>query len=968
MPSLISLVPNSGVQFWDVDLDIDRLPRTAFSFWEEKIGATGAQEKVALRELQDDGAGTLVVKGTAQAPDVDETYAVGRTQALEMHLGRWVPLPYFMFTPSDAIGGRLYERGPSNWARARLVEHPDPHPGATHRLTLAFDTSLMPRLDKRPYAALSPDNSQQKQEFAFVSEWGAISWFLDEKWVGDWLRDLLVKLRREQRHGRPLREEDLPYACDHYARYMVFVWLLGASEALPQVKLIDVVSENPGYRPVAVDLVLDIGNSRACGILIEEHPGEGQQLVDSYPLSLRDLSCPELTHTRPFDSRVEFSCVDFGAEAFSRPSGRSAAFAWPSPARVGPEARRLAARRQGNEGASGLSSPKRYLWDERPFSQGWHFNGFGLDGTTLDPPLNGSFMSYVTQDGRVPRRGGSWPTTVKALFSRSSLFTFMLAEILMQALRQINAPDTRAQRRDAEIPRRLRSVLLTLPPGMPVREQRILKERAEAAVRLTWAMLKWEAQAQPVVRTDLDEATATQIVWLHNEVSERLQGDAGALMEMVGRIRPEIDVLPVLRVASIDVGGGTTDLMIATYSRREEALVPHQDFRESFKIAGDDVVERLITTVILPQIGQDLTNKGVADAKALLMRTLGQDQGGQAESERHLRRVFVGTILEPLALAVLGAYEQIDETRRGEILAASVGGILGGTDTHLQRAIAYFETAAAAAGARDFHFAEVPLSVDAQRVDSVIVSVLGPVLANLCEVVWSYDCDVLLLSGRPSRLRAVTDIVLAKSPVPPHRVIGMHRYRVGDKYPFRDAANRIEDPKTTAVVGAALSVQAEGRLRNFTLRTRELVMRSTARIIGKMDNNGQIRKTSELLTNLDLDGPPAEDVSFTVSFQSTTQIGFRQLPCERWTATPLYMMEFTNPENAQNLDLPLKVTVRRKDIEGDDDDPAAREDFRVEEISDARGDTQPQQVVRLRLQTINDQDGYWRDTGRLTVV
>ena len=118
---------------------------------------------------------------------------------------------------------------------------------------------------------------------------------------------------------------------------------------------------------------------------------------------------------------------------------------------------------------------------------------------------------------------------------------------------------------------------------------------------------------------------------------------------------------------------------------------------------------------------------------------------------------------------------------------------------------------------------------------------------------WTYDCDVLLLSGRPSRLRIVTDIVLAKTPVPPHRVIGMHRYKVGETYPFRDAANRIDDPKTTAAVGAALFGQAEGRLQNFTLRTREMTMQSTARIIGKMDNNGQIRTQNELLRDLDLD-------------------------------------------------------------------------------------------------------------------
>ena len=57
-------------------------------------------------------------------------------------------------------------------------------------------------------------------------------------------------------------------------------------------------------------------------------------------------------------------------------------------------------------------------------------------------------------------------------------------------------------------------------------------------------------------------------------------------------------------------------------------------------------------------------------------------------------------------------------------------------------------------------------------------------------------CDWLLLSGRPSRLRAVADMVLAKMPVPPHRIVGMHRYAVGGWYPFRDSAGRVEDPKT----------------------------------------------------------------------------------------------------------------------------------------------------------------------------
>ena len=634
--------------------------------------------------------------------------------------------------------------------------------------------------------------------------------------------------------------------------------------------------------------------------------------------------------------------------------------------RVGPEAVRLAGARLGNEGSTGLSSPKRYLWDTRAATQGWRFNGRANDGVTTDPPVSGPFMALVSEDGGVLRQRRGQPA-VRARFSRSSVFTFMLAEIMLQAMGQMNAPGTRAQRRDADKPRQLRSLIMTMPPGMPVAEQHILRARAQGAVMLAWDMLGWtNTPPPPRVVANLDEATATQIVWLHNEVTERLQGDAGALMELVGRVRPELG--PSLRVASIDIGGGTTDLMVSTYVvQGGEAILPRQEFRESFKIAGDDVLELIITTVVLPAFASALRAAGVADARALRSRTLGQDQGGQSEPERHRRRVFVSTVLEPLGIAVLRAYEAIESRATGPVLQTTVSAVLAGEANRGSQAADYLEAAATAAGAKAFRVADVALAVDTGQVEPVVSAVLGPVLADLCEVVWAYDCDVLLLSGRPSRLRIVGDMVLAKAPVAPHRIVGMHRYRVGEKYPFRDAANRIDDPKTTAAVGAALCVQAEGRLRNFMLRTGRLQMRSTARYIGKMDNNGQIRDGNVVL-QLDLDGPPADDVAFKMQFQTVTQLGFRQLPIARWTATPLYVMEFANPDDAHRMDLPLTVTVARREI--DPDSPEAemqRESFVVDEVVDASGATKRSGDVRLRLQTIDDQDGYWRDTGRLMI-
>ena len=974
---LITLIPNSGVQFWDVDLNVEALPRQARTFWEEPIGVAdqpGATRPVRLHELVQDGeTGQLVERHSRDAPPAEETYPISPRHALEMHAGRWVPLPYFKLLSRSATGAETHAKGPSNWARARIIPLTDPGATRTHRLTLAFDTGLLdPGLMDQgpanqgsgPYVAPSLEDSNRADEFVFVANSAVNAWFLSEAWVGDWLREMLVEMLTVARGGRPLRESDLARGCEHYARYQVMLGLLDAAEILPRAQLMSLTA---GHVPVEVDLVLDLGNARTCGILIEEHPGQGMNLSDSYPLALRDFSRPECLYEQPFDSRVEFARALFGRDAVSRRSGREAAFSWPSPVRVGPEATRLAGARRGNESITGISSPKRYLWDTRPASQGWRFNAGGDAEMTTDEPVRGAFTKFISEDGSVirQRRG---PPAMRARYSRSNVFTLMVSEILLQALSQVNAPGNRARRRDADQPRHLRSLLLTMPPGMPVAEQHILRTRAQGAVLLAWDMMGWTGKViPPRVIANLDEATATQIVWLHNEVTERLQGDADALVQLMGRVRPDVAATPSLRIASIDIGGGTTDLTVSTYVvQGGEAIVPRQDFRESFKIAGDDVLERVISTLVLPAFSDALRTAGVADPRALLNRTLGQDQGGQSEPERHRRRLFVSMVLEPLGIAVLRGYEAIEGRMTGEILTGTVSTVLGDRLREAGAAPDYLEGAANAAGGTGFRVADVVLAITTQQVEPAIASVLGQVLADLCEVVWSYDCDVLLLSGRPSRLRAVGDIVLAKAPVPPHRIIGMHRYRVGEKYPFRDAANRIDDPKTTVAVGAALCVQAEGRLRNFMMQTGKLSMRSTARYIGKMDNSGQIRTENVLLSNLDLDGPPADDVGFKVPFRTVTHLGFRQLPIARWTATPLYVMEFANPDDAQRMELPLTVTVSRRSIDADEADAEKeRETFVVEEVQDASGATQRNDGVRLRLQTIDDQDGYWRDPGRL---
>lgn len=115
-------------------------------------------------------------------------------------------------------------------------------------------------------------------------------------------------------------------------------------------------------------------------------------------------------------------------------------------------------------------------------------------------------------------------------------------------------------------------------------------------------------------------------------------------------------------------------------------------------------------------------------------------------------------------------------------------------------------------GLDDFSIMDVPITVSPQKLQATIQRTLAPTLSALCELVHLYDTDMLLLTGRPSAWKVVASTVMAKLPVPPDRIIPMRRYHVGSWYPFPDTLGRIQDPKTTVVVGAILCALAEGHI------------------------------------------------------------------------------------------------------------------------------------------------------------
>lgn len=974
--SIISLVPNSGLQFIDLHFNIDDLPKLNCSFWEERMesqATADGQVPVMLRCLEaNEASGELEDPTTGQTPPVEEIYDLNRQKGLEPFLGKWVPLPYFyVIKPASLMGDPAsYDKGPTNWARVRVAElaERDRH-NNSHRITLLFDTAIRNREPDRPYVMPSLSDSQEQHEFRLVAEPQYNAWFLNETWTDEWLDELFREFKQAQRPGRKLGPQDFPHACEHWARYLTFIRILADTSEMPRIALIDTVSTNRTYVPIDVDLVLDVGNSRTCGILMESSPNDRLDLSNCYVLGLRDLSQPDFVYDKPFESRVEFARVSFGKDAISRKSGRGNAFAWPSPVRVGPEAVRLAGDALGNEGTTGLSSPKRYLWDEEPQLQGWRFNGVAPDGKANELPVTGPFMAYVTDEGNVlsQLRGNPRPA-MSALFSRSSIYTFMLCEILVQAVTMMNAPEVRQNRRHANVPRKLRRVILTMPPATPLQEQAIMRQRAQAAVELTWNLFGWSENSgsvpsRPSLVLNLDEASATQLVYLYTEITQKFQGDATNFFALLGKSRNGATA-PSLRVASLDIGGGTTDLIVTTYTvEGGRAINPEQNFREGFRIAGDDILAAMIDSVIFPQLRDQLREAGVRDPSALLAKLFAGDRGDLTEPERHLRRQFVNLVLVPASLGLLGAYESVAMGQQGELFRRPLGSFTSPGVIVPDRVMRFIEEAAADAGALAFRVADVELVANVRQIEDTVRGVIGQILGDYCEVIHAYDCDVVLLSGRPSRLPAVQAAIMGKMPVPTDRIVPMHRYLVGPWYPFRSPTGRVDDPKTTAAVGAVLCAMAEGHLESFLLRVSKLKMRSTARFIGEMEISGQILNNKIHLKNVDLDVKKKRgvDESFQLKFYGPIFIGFRQLPLERWPATPLYHMKFSNPDTASKMALPLTVTVARMDSE--DGAEENKERFVIEDVTGANDDNMRPTDVTLRFQTLKSEAGYWLDTG-----
>ena len=1022
----VSLIPGGALQCIDLAFDANRMPKVMSQFWEYGISGDGTTE-YRLRALFEDKETNEIIDrqtmlvatdprtdtaGPGTGKRIQPEYSINAEKALEPFKGRWIPLPVFRAEDIDADGCPRFADGPTDWARIRIApfERPDKE-GRTHAITIVFDLAYedtddqlfgegeaQPQLTKR-------DDVEGNAVYVLASNVAHSSWWLDLEWVDAWIKSTYVNYLRDRNPGRTIDETKWPNKVEYLARYITLIDVLAALDIIPRLRLTD----PSRHDPVDVDLVLDIGNSRTCGMLIERGARDTSDMGDSTVLEIRNLSHPEVRYQEPFSSHVAFARANFTdrpeeQETFQPISGRTIeGFDWPTVVRVGPEAATLASLSRREEGMTSMSSPKRYLWDRDARNIQWRFCPERDSDFAKELPVTmGSYCLYINNEG-TPVRAFDDPRQVadpvfraqepdpvlQPIFSRSSLMMFLMSELILHALVQMNAPGYRQERASPDIPRRMRSIILTMPTAMPITERKILYTWATWAVETLWESLGWaEAledddsghRSPPRVRCEWDEATATQLVYLYNEVAERFAGDVEAYFNMRGRNHgPGLE--NSVRIASIDVGGGTTDLIITTYKSRTAGAAgvidPKQEFREGFNTAGDHILKTVVETHVLSALQSALEEAGAGQAREVLVRCLGRDFAGLSEHEKSLRAQFVNQVLTPFGLEILHASETSNPWQAAQVFSIDYTTVFGHHPEPRAEVLEFISRAARDAGAPGFDMRDFKLEADLSEVAATIVSAIGPVLDDLSEVIHRWDCDALVLAGRPSRLPVIQATILGKAPVPPDRFIALSNYKVGYWYPFWSPGGKVSDPKTTACVGAVLCALAEGNLPNFRFETTSLKPRSTARFFGEMEMTGQIKKQNEFFEAIDMDAKRELEQEAEIVFNAPIYIGFRQLSVERWTATPFYQLKFASQKAANNArgKLPYKVKLRFTRSEDDDDaiysgigDVRDEGKFSVEEIVCAgTEDAVRAGELELKLRTMRDEEGHWMDSGLLEI-
>jgi hypothetical protein len=943
--------------------------------------------------------------------------------ALEYYENKWIPLPFFK---KGETGNFTF--GPTTWVRGLFKDITLAENKRTkkYKIILAFDTNIA----KDPEGYFTPkysDISSGNNYYALCSNEDQNLNFCNRDFGGDWVDDYLI----QEYYVDGKIPSTFPMT-RHLGAYLYLIKYLATLDVFPEVEF-----HSDNNEAIDVDLVLDIGNANTCGLLFESPATNKHFEFDKVKkLELNDLSLDNkdfsksqrTSYDNPFNMRLVFSKADLGG---IRNYSYQNSFAWPSLVRVGQEAKRLINLGELNrqeETATNNSSPKRYLWDDKQVKIPWEYIKIPKlphkDKEDETAQNIERFRPKVYYEGISNQfKGDGRYTTdnnfgVIPQYSRKSLMTFVFIEIYLHALTQINSHKFRTDHGGLSKPRKLRRVIITCPTSIVQAEQVILRECAmNAGKALTHFykthyelsdptnFLNFEVIPSPkdlAKKLDVsdtkkhwiyDEATCCQLVYLYSEISKRYLNDSQLFFDLYGKKRNNIfdgkeEFLgdKSLIIGSIDIGGGTTDLMICSYhytkNQTDAVIEPRPLFWDSFNFAGDDLLKKIVQFIVLEVPNGDSFEEGCTgvietharnsecgDVTSKMLNFFGTDKTSQPYQQRIYRKNFVVQFAIPVALKFLehARLEKEDvEVGFEEIFPDSKPN---------EELLAYFNKLMNGAGSNKFRVQDIVWKLSKDRVNDIVESTFSSLLKQLSILVSAYDCDIVLLAGKPTTLSKFRELMIGYYPVSPDRIISLNSYRVGRWYPYSDERGCFEDTKTIVPVGALVSLMGEeNKLKNFKLNTEYLRTKliSTCDYIGAL--NAYTKDIDEEYLTIEIKRKEAVVDSLPLV------IGYKQISNKKYLGRPIYSLEFNTEKLKENVitkfpessngeignelkkyrsslerRMPYKITFKRSVN-------LSKEEIQIDKIKDADNNEIPPKFLTLSLKTLSE-DSYWLDKG-----
>ena len=945
------------------------------------------------------------IKTFALKDDVDYYTCSSIIDCLEYFAPRggeniWLPVPFFK---RNSNLKSIF--GPLAWARMMLKDVSEKNAKIkTLKVILIFDTKIDDN-NRIYFAPRNTDTLEEDNHFALCNSEDMNLHFCNSKYDCGWVDRYLKSV--VQKGKEPV---EFPYL-KYLAHYLYLIKYLQVSGTFPGVNFY------PDNQPaIEVDMVLDIGNSQTCGLLFESPANHSTfQFTSVKKLKFNDLSNPEKEYSDPFSMRLAFAEAKFG-EIYI-PEHKN--FNWPSLLRLGEEAAVLINKYnldidKGVETATNHSSPKRYLWDNRKSDVQWEFINFM--GKNLKEAIYFEGISEQFKENGEYAYDGDF--SCNPYYSRKSLMTFVYIEILLHAISQINSHEFRQIHGYPDKPRKLKRITITCPTSIIQKEQVILRECAMEAVRTLNRFFSesflGQYNAENEDSTDLeiipkpkdlaknlsvlstrrdwiyDEATCSQLVFLYGEISKRYLNNSQLFFDLYGKKREDVTNKKEksLTIGSIDIGGGTTDLMICAYQFEKgqslAVIKPHPLYWESFNLAGDDLLKEIVQQIIIEGafdneeykgctgvIENAAKEKGVSNVAEKMLNFFGSDSNLQGHMARIYRKNFILQVAVPIALRYLQhAASNFQDTEIGfeDLFKDSKPN---------QTLINYFNN-----HFFPLTFEEIKWKLSKKRVYAIVETTFERILKQLSAIMSAYGCDFVLLAGKPTTIPKIRDMFVKFYPVSPDRIITLNNYRVGRWYPFANDIGYIEDPKTIVAVGALIALMGGSidKLEGFRLNTELL----RTKLISTSDYIGLLNKFTQNIDEIFL-SPDTNSYDILVHTLPLT-LGYKQLPNTRYRGRPIYKIDFNETEirkrvldqdpnlgtqtainiamqnfkyNLKNR-MPFKVSIKRNLSE-------SKEQIIIDRIRDASNNEPSKNFLSLSIMTLAEETGYWLDTGEFVL-